>query len=340
MHGRGVGPGGRGRPLRLVWRPFPGSPARAYDRFVTLPLKVAVLGPGGVGGLLAALLARDGHDVTVLAGATTVAAIADRGISVESERFGVFNQRVRAATELSVPVEVCFVCAKATQLGEAVARVPATFVQDGLVVPVLNGFEHVDFLRSVYPPDAVIPATIRIESIRVSPGFVRQPSPFAALEIASGGAHHDEVERVAGALRAAGLDVRVRDDELGMLWDKFALLGPLALATTHARGNLGVVRTQHRHDMLALIEETAAVAAAEGVSVDTAAMMKLVDGGPAAMETSMLRDQVAGRPLEIDAIGGALLRRARKAGVPVPVTTRIVTELASRSDSPDFDLPR
>jgi 2-dehydropantoate 2-reductase len=133
-------------------------------------------------------------------------------------------------------------------------------------------------------------------------------------------------------LRAAGLDVRVRDDELAMLWDKFALLAPLALLTTHERANVGAIRTRRRVDAIALIGEVATVAAADGVHVDPDAVLRLMDSVPESMESSMQRDQAAGRPLELDALGGALLRRASKAGISVPVTQRLVDELQTRSD--------
>src|SRR3954467_2455037 len=78
--------------------------------------RFAVLGPGGVGGLLAALLARSGSAVTCLAGASTTQAIATSGIRVESARFGDFVAPVAAAEQLSEPVDVCLVTVKATQL--------------------------------------------------------------------------------------------------------------------------------------------------------------------------------------------------------------------------------
>ena len=84
-----------------------------------LPLRVAVLGPGGVGGLLAALLARQGDVVTCLAGDSTTAALRAHGITVRSDRFGTFTVAVGAATSLEDRVDVCFVTVKATQLASS-----------------------------------------------------------------------------------------------------------------------------------------------------------------------------------------------------------------------------
>jgi 2-dehydropantoate 2-reductase len=83
-----------------------------------------------------------------------------------------------------------------------------------------------------------------------------------------------------------------------------------------------------------LIGEFASVAGAEGVDIDREALLKRVDSLPESMESSMQRDQAAGRPLELDALGGALLRRAARAGIAAPVTRRLVDELGSRSGHP------
>lgn len=297
-------------------------------------LSVAVLGPGGVGGLLAALLAREGSSVHVLASDDTSREIAHDGLRIESPRFGNFAVSVQAATRIAAPVDACLITVKATQLKDALERVPATALGAALVIPFLNGLEHVDYLRSVYPPSSVVAATIRIETARVGPGLIRQTSPFASIDMAASASNRDRVEVIAAHVTAAGIDVRVRDDELAMLWDKFALLAPMALLTTHERGNVGAIRTRRREDAIALIGEVAAVAAADGVHIDPEAVLRLVDSVPESMETSMQRDQAAGRALELDALGGALLRRAAGAGIAVPVTHRLVDELVARGGQP------
>jgi len=296
------------------------------DRVLMGDVKVAVLGPGGVGGLLAALLARHGADVVVVANAETASLIARDGLRVESMRFGDFQARVRATANLDEPVDAVLVTVKATHLAQALQRVPANTLGDGVVVPFLNGLDHVDYLRTVYPPANVVAATIAIETARVQPGVIRHTSPFASVQISG-----DRGAPLAEDLKAVGFDVRVRDDELAMLWDKFAFLAPVALLTTDARANVGVVRTARRGDAEAMMHEVAAVAAAEGVSVDPDAQLKRLDSIPESMETSMQRDQAANRPLELDALGGALLRRAAKHHVTVPVTDRVVRDLEART---------
>lgn len=294
-------------------------------------LRVAVLGPGGVGGLLAALLARSGNSVVVLARDDSARAIAQRGLRVESGRFVDFEVKVPAADRLRGQVDACLVTVKATQLEEALARVPEDALGRALVVPLLNGIDHVRLLRNRFPRANVAAATIRIEVARVEAGVIRHTSPFAAVELATADAMHDQVDDLATHLRETGLDVRVRDDETAMLCDKLALLAPMALLTTHERGNVGAIRTRRREDTIALVREVAAVARSEGATVDPESIVRLLDLVPETMETSMQRDQAAGLPLELDAIGGAVLRHAAGAGIPVPITARLVEDLQKRA---------
>lgn len=292
---------------------------------------VAILGPGGVGGLLGGLLARDGVRVVLVGRAATVDSLRASGLTVRSERYGTFTAPVEAATHLPEGADAVLVTVKATGLAEAVEAAPQAAVADALVVPFLNGIDHVAALRARYGAAAVAPATIRIEVMRLAGGEIVHTSPFAAIDIASDAATSSRAEPVAGALRHAGLEVSVRTDEVAMLWEKIAMLAPLALMTTYAMAPVGTVRTQRRDEMLACIREVSAVAGAQGAGVDADRAIALLDVIPETMSTSMHRDAVAGQPLELDAIGGAVLRAAEAARIPVPVTGRIVAALRTRA---------
>ncbi|WP_327716839.1 2-dehydropantoate 2-reductase [Streptomyces sp. NBC_00490] len=290
-------------------------------------LTVAVLGPGGIGGLLAGLLSRAGHRVVCLAGNETAAALRASGIRVRSGPFGDFTAEVEADTELRVPVDACLVAVKHTALEAALDRVPPAALGDALLVPFLNGVEHPAALRARYREDVVAPAVIRVESTRVAPGEIVHGSPFAEIDLTGAGVAKERLETLADALGSAGPTTRVLPDETAALWAKMSFLAPFALLTTRYALPLGEVRTRHREELTALVEETAAVSRASGAPTDPAQALARYDAFPPQTKSSMQRDAEAGRPLELDAIGGALLRAADRHGVPVPVATRLVGEL-------------
>lgn len=302
------------------------------DHTPNQPLAIAVLGPGGVGGLLAALLSRAGHRVLCLSGEDTARTLREDGIRVRSGRFGEFTAKVDAATgltEASGPVDAVLVTVKHTHLDAALERVPAKALGDALVVPFLNGVEHPADLRARYGADRVAPAVIRVESTRTAPGVIEHASPFVEIDLAGDPVPRERLDTLAAAFTAAGPVTRVLPDETAALWAKMSFLAPFALLTTRYGLPLGDVRTRHRDELTALVEETAAVSLASGGPSDPAQALARYDDFAPATRSSMQRDAEAGRPLELDAIGGALLRAAERYGVDVPVATRVVRELTA-----------
>lgn len=226
---------------------------------MTHPLSVAVLGPGGTGGLLAALLSRSGHRVLCLAGAETAEKLRRDGITVRSPQFGAFTAAVDADTELCAPVDVCLVTVKHTALDAALTRVPPAVLGDALLVPLLNGVEHPATLRGRYRPDRVAPAVIRVESTRVAPGVIEHGSPFTEIDLAGDTVPRARLEALAALLTECGTTAAVAGDESAALWAKMAFLAPFALLTTRYGVPLGTARTRHRAELEALVAETAAV---------------------------------------------------------------------------------
>ncbi len=282
-------------------------------------MRYAVLGAGGVGGLLAGALARAGSDVLLLVRPERLAD-SDGRLVVESRVLGDFEVVVSVGCALDREVDVLWVATKATSLEAALAVAPPEAVGDATVIPLLNGVDHVRLLRARYR--SVVGGAIRVESERTGAGRIRQTSPFIRIELAG-------AEYVSEDLRAAGIDSRIRPDELGLLWDKLVFLAPVALATTALDGSLGEVRGDPRY--LGCQAEALAVARAEGAAVDEAALRSLQEAAPAEMRSSMQKDVAAARPPELDAIAGPILRGGARHRIDVPATTALAQLVASRA---------
>jgi 2-dehydropantoate 2-reductase len=291
---------------------------------------IAVLGPGGVGGLVAAALARAGNDVVVVAREETATAVERDGIRVRSVALGDFDARPRAVARLAEPVDALLVAAKATTLEEALARVE---VEPGLVVPLLNGVDHMATLRARFP-DRVAAGVIRVESERVGPGEIVQSSPTVRIDLAA----DDEGLRaplaaLAGTLRQAGFEVREGPDEADVLWRKLARLAPLALATAAFDAPLGAIRDDPRRAsaLWTAVEESTAAARAAGVPIEAAAIRAELEEAHATLRSSMQKDLAAGREPELDGIAGPILRSA---GLSAPATRTLAGRVRERYSSP------
>lgn len=286
---------------------------------------VAVLGPGGVGGFVAGALARSGVAVTVVAREESAAAIARDGIEVESVRLGEFVAHPRAVAMLELPADVLVVATKAPALGAALRRVR---VDPPLVVPLLNGVEHLDGLRERFG-DAVVAGSIRIAAERVAPGRIVHTSPAFRVELAP---PRDDAHAFVHLLRAAEVPANVLEREADVLWGKLVRLNALACTTAAAGAPIGEVRSHPawRLRLEGAVDETAAVAAAEGARVDAAATLaELMDLGPA-HTSSLHRDLAAGADHELDAIAGAVLRAGARHGIATPTVSELVGLIRAR----------
>ena len=287
----------------------------------------AVLGAGGVGGLIGAALARAGHQVILVIRPGTQH---PPSIHVESQVLGEFDAPVTVTERLHQPVDVLWVATKAGTLEQALVQASDHLVLEA-VIPLLNGIDHMDTLRDAYSADKVATGTIRVEAEKVAPGRIRQSGAFIVMELAGPPEMRGVLERVAAEVDATGIRVRVVDSPEQALWEKLQFLGPFALASTASGLSIGGIRDDARWRglMLGAMQEVRAVAAAGGVTVDDAEPM--LEAPPAGMRTSMQKDAAAGRPLEIDHIAGPILRGGEQHGVATPKTRELVEIIRSKN---------
>jgi len=292
---------------------------------------VAVLGPGGVGGFLAAALARAGTDTVVIAHERTAELIAREGIHVHSVRLGEFVAQPAANSSLAHVVDFLIVTTKATTLQSSLGRIESA---PGLVVPLLNGLDHMTLLREHFGDRGVAAGAIRIESDRPQPGRIVQTSPFLRIDLA---ADDPTIEPQLGALttalEAAGVPAEIGPSEAQILWSKLVRLNALACTTSASDRPIGFIRSdpEWRAKLAACIGEAAAVANADGATIDPAKPLAELDEAHAELGSSMQRDIAAGREPELDAIPGSVLRAGRRHGLECPTILELAAEIAARA---------
>jgi 2-dehydropantoate 2-reductase len=293
-------------------------------------MRHAVLGAGGVGGLVGGALAKAGHPVTLLVRPGRRDHYPER-LTVESDTLGAFEAPVRVADRLDEPFDIVWITVKAMALEAALRTVPPERLGNGVAVPLLNGVDHVKQLRGRYGPERVLPGTIRVVAEQLGPGRVRHLSAFVDVQIAPGSATRARAGDLSDELRGAGLSCEMREDEVTMLWSKLCFLAPFALATTASGGPLGVVRSdaQWRALLGACVNEACAVGVAEGAEVAPEPILGALEGLPDGFRSSMQKDVAAGRPPELDAIAGPILRGGSEHGIDVSATRALVDRIVA-----------
>ena len=282
------------------------------------PLRVAVMGAGAVGCYYGGMLARAGHAVTLIARPQHVAAITRDGLRMETRSFDE-HVRLQAAGEAAGArgADVVLFCVKSMDTEAAGRELRPHLRADTLVLCLQNGVDNADRLRAVLPGHAVAAAVVYVATEMAGPGHLRH-NGRGELVIEPG----PGCDRVAEALRAAGVPTEVSPDVRGALWLKLVLncaYNALSAIANKPYGEMvrgpGVPQV-----MRDVIDECLAVARAEGVRLPTdahAAAGKLVESMPA-QYSSTAQDLARGKPTEIDFLNGYVVRRGEALGIATP----------------------
>jgi 2-dehydropantoate 2-reductase len=289
-------------------------------------MRHAILGAGGVGGLIGACLARSGESVIMVVRPESLAQYPEQ-LHLESA-FGDFSVPVSRASMVPA-ADVLWITVKATQLGAALA----SFTKPDAVraiVPLLNGIDHLAVLRTKYGDEKVIAATIAGETERIAPGHIVHRTPFARLNVSSTG--RSLLGTTVDEFQKMGFECRFIDDEPTLMWSKLVFLAAFALTTTASGKTTGEVLSDPGWRQLGLscIREASAVAVAEGAKIDADAVIASVVKMPGNMRSSMQKDVERGNTPELDAIAGPILRGAQRHGIDVPTTKKLVDSVEQR----------
>lgn len=302
-------------------------------------MKLLFLGAGAVGGYFGARLSQAGADVTFLVRPARHDRLQADGLRVATPDGG-FTVRPRVVTAETVdrldPVDAVVLAPKAWDLADAadaVARVPG----EPLVLPLLNGLDHLDLLDRRFGRARVPGGVAHIAATLDPDGTVRQLGPLHSLT--AGARHPDHADRVRDLVArcaGAGFDARYADDIDTVLWSKWTFLATLAGVTTACRASVGEITATAAGGRLVrtLYDDACRVAAASGRPVpeaerERALGLLLQPGSP--FTASMLRDLRAGLRTEHEHVLGGLVARADALGLPIEALRLSLTALQVRA---------
>lgn len=294
-------------------------------------MRVAFYGAGGVGGYYAAVLARSGCEVAVVARGARLSAIREDGLRVRTPG-GAFQVRPAAVSDNPSeigPVDVVAMAVKSFQLPAAANGLGPLLGPATLVVPLLNGVDAHEVLAPAVGKERTGKGLTRIISKLSADGVVHHMGvePYVAVAERDGSASR-RVRAFVTALSRAGVEAEVPPDIDAALWLKFLFVSSLGSVCAACRAPFGPVLAlpESRGLLRRAMEEVAALAAARGVVlpddvVDRA--MTMAASFPADGTSSLQRDIVAGLPSELDAWTGAAVRLGAESGVPTPVNSLV-----------------
>jgi 2-dehydropantoate 2-reductase len=294
-------------------------------------VRIAVIGAGGVGGYFGGRLAQAGIDTTFIARGATLGALRTKGLRVESivGDFTVEHPQATDDPQTVGAVDAVLLAVKAWQIAEAAEAAKPMIGPDTLVVPLENGIDAPEVIASVVGREHAVGGLCAIVSYIVAPGHIRHAAfepvvMFGELDNARTG----RIENLRQAFTKANVNVEVPEDIHRSMWTKFLFIATMSGIGALTRVPIGVWRAvpEIRAIVTDSLREVVALATARGIDLGAEAIEKTwqrYDALAPASTSSLQRDVMDGKPSELDAQLGAIVRLAKEAGVPVPVTAMI-----------------
>ncbi|MRD48449.1 ketopantoate reductase family protein [Caenimonas koreensis] len=284
----------------------------------TQPFKIAVMGAGAVGCYYGGMLARAGHDVTLIARPSHVEAIRERGLHMDTRGFDEFVA-ISASSDASAVkgAQIVLFCVKSMDTESAGAQIHPHLAPDALVMTLQNGVDNADRLRSVIHDRAVAATVVYVGCEMLGPGHLKH---HGRGELTIEPSHLSE--QVAQAFTDAAIPTTVSDNVRGALWVKLILNCAYNAVSAIAQLPYGqaVAGVGVKDLMRDVVDECKAVAKAEGVTlagdVDVA-ISKIIETMPA-QYSSTAQDLARGKPTEIDFLNGLVVRRGQAHGIRTP----------------------
>ncbi|HEX9851110.1 2-dehydropantoate 2-reductase [Candidatus Deferrimicrobium sp.] len=299
-------------------------------------MKVAIVGAGGVGGYFGGRLAQAGDDVVFIARGEHLRAMRRKGLQVDSINGDFRVDRVLATDDPATVGEVDYVlvAVKSWQLRDAIETMRPMVGKTTSIVPLLNGVDAPDQLTNVFGAERVLGGTCSVISMIAGPGHVRHAGALPTIRFGELDRRRSErVERLRNAFsRTEGVRVEVPEDIHVVMWNKFMAIAPWSGIGAVTRAPIGVIRSlpETRALLEHAMEEISLLARARKIAMEREAIrqaMAFIDTLPFEGTASMQRDIMAGRPSELDAQNGTVVRLGKEAGVATPVNGMIYSSL-------------
>lgn len=298
-------------------------------------MRVVVMGAGGLGGYFGGLLARHGTDVTFIARGANLRALQERGLTVRSVH-GDFVTPVQALSDPRglPPADIVLFCVKTYAVRQAVELLQPVVDSHTVILALQNGVDTPAQLQAAFGRGTVLGGVTRIGSTLVEPGVIIQPTADREIEFGTlNGQSHDQAERLRTVLQEAGIPAIVAPDIMKLLWEKLVFISAFSgLSTLTGLLPEQILAHAATRDLYrTVMQETTAVGQAAGAAIDAGIVehtLTYLDTLDDLGESSMAVDFRRGRPIEVDAIHGAVVQHGRRLGVPTPVNEVIYATLS------------
>ncbi len=297
-------------------------------------MRIAVVGLGGVGGYIAAHLAKTSHEVVGFARGEHLKKIQTDGITViEDEKSGETKTwhvelQAKELKDAEGYFDIVLFCVKSYDLMEAYEAISRHVDSDSIILSLANGVEHGDELR-VLSDCKVLDACVYILSHLQEAGIVRKRGAVFALVF---GGLQEESRILKAVCDEASLRTKVEEDIKTAIWKKYIFISAFATATTFYDNTIGFVYENHSNEVKTLLSEIAEIAHAKGVNIydEIEKSLNIAKNLPFDANTSMHLDFTNKKRDELKTLSGYIVRAAKRENLEVPLMQKMYKELLKR----------
>ena len=297
-------------------------------------MRIAVMGAGGIGGYFGGMLSRGGNQVTLIARGDHLAAISQRGLRVvrDEEEFTVQCDATDNPGQVG-EVDLALLTVKSYQNGQAIPAMRPLVGPETTILCLQNGIDTFQDAVAAFGKERVLPGAAYIEAGIQEPGVVTQTGSMVRIAFGEqDGSISKRGAAISDLLESSGIPAQFERDIRKTLWTKFLFIATLAGVTTMSGETMAQLmpRPEWRAVIVECLEEIERVGRASSVNLEPKVVQETVDyiqGSIDEMQASMQSDFLAGRPLELEALNGAVVRAGKDAKVPTPINDVIYAML-------------
>lgn len=290
-------------------------------------MRIAVVGLGGVGAYIASKLCalKDEHEIIFLARGEHLKQVQEHGLKLIDVDKETISHPSAVLENTSEHLDIIFLCTKSYQSKEALAKISEAISKETLIIPISNGVNNADTLRSLSPAK-VADACVYIVSHLLSPGVVKKSTNIFALIVSDA-----LQELLEPLLTKADLRCKFAPDIKKELWKKYLFISAMGSMTSYYEVGMGTIYTEHKEELVLLLNEIFSVAKAEGISIKEKEIDKALHTAsklPLDAPTSLWLDMQAGKANELEGLSLYVITTAKAHKISVPIMQKLYDKLS------------
>lgn len=297
-------------------------------------MRIAVMGAGSIGGYFGGMLARFGHDVTLIARGKHLETIRKDGLKILNDdgHFLVKCDATDDPTSIGV-VDLVLLTVKTYQNDMAIPPLRSLIDSSTSILCLQNGMDSYQSITRLLQIQDPLPGAAYIEASVQSPGIIRQSGTVVKIVFGElNGTLSSRGTEIQKVLSDSGIDTQFTTDILKTLWTKFLFISTMAGITCLTRKTLAqlVPKEDWPNIIIDCMKEIEAVGRGNNINLENDVVkttMDYITESLENMQASMHTDLMAGRPLELDALNGAVVRAGKLADIPTPINSLIYAML-------------